>query len=61
MSGGRIGQIINAIAYDSQHEEVVVMGGTNEVINTVNPDEFVYTIDKSLDKLKSLAEGVVTT
>ena len=61
MSGGGIGQIINAISYDSKHEEVVVMGGTNEVINTANPAEFVYTIDKSLDKLKALAQGVVTT
>ena len=61
MSGGGIGQIINAISYDTKHEEVIVMGGTNEVVNTTNPAEFVFTIDKSLEKLKALSEQVVMT
>ena len=30
MSGGGIGQIVNAISYDTKHEEVVIMGGGNQ-------------------------------
>ena len=61
MSGGGIGQIVNAISYDSKHDEVVIMGGTNEVVHTRDPAEFVFTIDKSMDKLKHLSDQVVTT
>ena len=61
MSGGGIGQIINAISYDSKHDEVVVMAGTNEVVHTKDPAEFVFIIDKSMEKLKKLSEEVVTT
>ena len=58
MSGGGIGQIVNAIALDRKHEEVVIAAGTNEIIYAKEDKEFVYTIDKSMDKLAELAEEV---
>ena len=61
MSGGGIGQLINAIPFDEKHEEVVLLGGTNEVFFTKDPNEYVFTVEKSLDKLSKLAETVPTT
>ena len=61
MSGGGIGQLINSISYDEKHEEVVILGGTNEIVYTRDPSEFVFTIDKSLEKLRKLAEEVTTS
>ena len=60
MSGGGIGQLVNAIKIDTHHEEVVVEGGTNEIIHAADEKEFVYTIDKSLEKLSKLADEVKT-
>ena len=61
MSGGGIGQLVNAIAIDEKHEEVVIAGGTNEIVHSKEETEFVYTIDKSLEKLSKLAEEVKTS
>ena len=61
MSGGGIGQLINAIPLDEKHDEVVLIGGTNEVAYTKNANEYVFTIEKSLQKLSKLAEAVPTT
>ena len=61
MSGGGIGQLINAIPLDEKHDEVVLIGGTNEVAYTKNANEYVFTIEKSLQKLSKLAEVVPTT
>ena len=61
MSGGGIGQLVNAIAIDTKHEEVVIAGGTNEIVHSREDSEFVYTIDKSLEKLKKLSEEVTTS
>jgi len=56
MSGGGIGQIVNAIHHDQKHEEVIINAGTNEIIYSKTPDEYVYTIEKSLEKLQKLTE-----
>ena len=61
MSGGGIGQLVNAISMDKKHEEVVIAGGTNEIVHAREDTEFVYTIDKSLEKLSKLAEEVKTS
>ena len=61
MSGGGIGQIINAIPHDSKHEQVTIAAGTNEIVHAVDAKEYVFTIDRSLEKLRALAEEVETS
>ena len=61
MSGGGIGQLVNSVTYDEKHDEVVIAGGTNEVVFTKDPSEFVFTIDTSLKKLTKLATEVPTS
>ena len=61
MSGGGIGQLINAIPLDEKHDEVVLIGGTNDDAYTKNAKEYVFTIEKSFQKLSKLAEAVPTT
>ena len=58
MSGGGIGQIINAIPHDSKHDEVTIAAGTNEIVHAADANEFVYTIDHSMEKLRTLAAEV---
>ena len=61
MSGGGIGQLVNAITIDQKHDEVVIAGGTNEIVHAREDTEFVHTIDKSIEKLSKLAEEVKTS
>ena len=61
MSGGGIGQIINAIPHDSAHEEVTIAAGTNEIFHAADAKEFVFTVDRSLEKLRTLAAEVKTS
>lgn len=61
MSGGGIGQIINAIPHDSKHEQVTIAAGTNEIFHAVDANEYVFTIDHSLEKLRALAAEVETS
>ena len=56
MSGGGIGQLCNVIPSDTKHEEVIILAGTNEITRTENLHEFVYTIEKTVEKLRALAE-----
>ena len=56
MPGGGIGQICNAIPTDEKHDEVIILAGTNEIKNAP-PNEFVFTIEKTVEKLRALAEG----
>ena len=55
MSGGGIGQVVNAIQLDAKYEEVVIYAGNNEIKGTEPIEEFVYTIEKAGDKLQCLA------
>lgn len=61
MPGGGIGQIINVIAHDEKHEEKIIFGGTNEIVYSKNTTEFVFTIDKSLEKLQNMANEITTS
>ena len=54
MSGGGIGQIVNAIYHGEKHDEIIINAGTNEIVYSKSLDEFVYTIEKSLKKLQKL-------
>ena len=56
MSGGGIGQICNAIKLDTTHEEVIIHAGQNEIKNTDSLHEFVFTVQKTSEKLKEIAE-----
>ena len=56
MSGGGIGQIVNAINLDEKHEEIIIHAGNNEILNTRTPEEFVYTVEKTREKLSELAK-----
>ena len=58
-TGAGIGQLCNVIPLDKHHEEVVINGGTNELKS--NLKEFVYTISKTEEKLRALAENVAIT
>lgn len=60
MSGGGIGHLVNAIKHDEPHEEIVIAGGTNEIAYCNDLHEFVYTLEKSLEKLTRIAEEVTT-
>ena len=55
MSGGGIGQLCNVIPSDTKHEEVIILAGTNEITRTESLHEFVYTIEKTVEKLRALA------
>ena len=54
MSGGGIGQICNVIPFDQPHDEIIINAGTNEM-NGSDLQEFVYTVDKTREKLETLA------
>ena len=56
MSGGGIGQLCNVIPTDTKHEEVIILAGTNEITRSESLHEFVYTIEKTIEKLRALAE-----
>ena len=56
MSGGGLGQLCNLIKYDEKHEEVVLHGGQNEILNSTSRSQFTYTIEKAEEKLRQLAE-----
>ena len=60
MTGGGIAQLVNAIPYDDPHEEVVIKAGTNE-LNEENLKEFVYTVQKTEEKLEKLATDAKIT
>ena len=53
MGGGGISQICNAIALDEKHEQVVIHAGNNEIMNMQTPQEFLYTVEKTKEKLES--------
>ena len=58
MSGGGLGQLCNLVHFDSKHDEVVLKGGQNEILNTTSRAEFVYTVAKTEEKLRTLSESV---
>ena len=60
MSGGGIGQILNAIPYDNPHNKVVICGGTND-LKTDSLNEFVYVVEKATEKLSELASKMHVT
>ena len=61
MTGGGISQLCNAIPFDDhRHEEVIINAGTNE-LNEENLHEFVYTAQKTQEKLEKLAAEVKVT
>ena len=60
MTGGGIAQLCNAIPFDKPHEEVIIKAGTNE-LNEENLNQFVYTIEKTKEKLAKMAEEVKVT
>ena len=56
MPGGGMGQLCNVIGLDDKHDEVIIHAGTNEIFNTRTPEEFTYTVEKTKEKLKTLAQ-----
>ena len=60
MTGGGISQICNAIPYDSHHDDVIIAGGTNE-LNVPDLKEFVYTVQKTSEKLVELQNDIPVT
>ena len=61
MTGGGLGQVINAIKQDARHEETIINAGTNEILHTESISEFVYTVEKSVEKVKELAADTKVT
>ena len=60
MTGGGISQICNAIPYDNHHDEAIIAGGTNE-LNVMDLKEFVYTVQKTSEKLVELQKDIPVT
>ena len=60
MSGGGIGQIINAIPFDQPHKEAMICAGNND-LKAVSIGEFVYTVDKAAEKLADLTTTMPIT
>ena len=60
MSGGGIAQICNLIPYDEPREEVIINAGTNE-LKTDSLHEFVYTVQKTEQKLRHLSAATNVT
>ena len=56
MTGGSNAQICNMIPFDSKHDEVIINAGTNE-IRYESLHEFVYTMDKTVEKIEKLKEN----
>ena len=46
----------NMVPYDNKHEEIVLNGGSNEILRTSSREEFVFTVEKTEEKLRKLAE-----
>ena len=61
MPGGGIGQIVNAIKHDEKHDEIIIAGGTNELVHSDDLQQFIFTIEKSVEKLKTLADEIPTS
>ena len=61
MTGGGLGQVINAIKHDVSHEETIINAGTNEILHAESIEEFVYTIEKSVEKVKELTANTNVT
>ena len=61
MGGAGIAQICNAVALDERHEHVIIHAGNNEIMNTITAKEFVYTVEKSAEKLTALAKDTEVT
>ena len=60
MSGGGVGQLCNVIPTDENHEQVIILAGSNEIKKSP-PTEFVYTIEKTVEKLRALAANSSVT
>ena len=60
MSGGGIGQIINAIPFDQPHKEAVICAGNND-LKAPSLGEFVYTVEKAAEKLAKLSTTMPIT
>ena len=57
MPGGGLGQICNVIKLDDEkHEDVIIHGGQNEIARCESIDEFVYTVQKSAEKIEDIAK-----
>ena len=62
MSGGGIGQVINAIKEDEEKvNSIVIYAGANEITRTEDAKEFVFTVQKASEKLHELAKGSQVT
>ena len=60
MSGGGIGQIINAIPFDQSHKEAMICAGNND-LKAVSLGEFVYTVEKAAEKLAKFSTTIPIT
>ena len=60
MSGGGIGQIINAIPFDKPHKEAMICAGNND-LKAPSLGEFVYTVEKAAEKLAKLSTTIPIT
>lgn len=56
MSGGGLAQLCNMVPYDNKHEEVILSGGSNEILRSESREEFIYTVEKTEEKLRKLAQ-----
>ena len=56
MPGGGLGQLCNVIALDDEkNEEVIIHGGQNEIAGSESIKNFVYTVEKSAQKIEEIA------
>lgn len=61
MSGGGLGHIVNAIKHDVKHEEIIIAAGTNELMQPGDLSEFVFTVERSVEKLRAITEEMSTS
>ena len=62
MSGGGIGHVLNAIQYDKKPDEIIIAAGTNELVRAADDlREFVYTVEKSIEKLRAVTQQISTS
>lgn len=58
MSGGTMGNIINTVEVDEDNENVkniVIVGGANDITRDVPPQEFLWTMAKTKERMQKLA------
>ena len=61
MSGAGVGQLCNMIPLDDKYDEVIILAGNNEITKTDSLEEFVYSVEKGVEKLEHLVKKLNDT